>query len=209
MQPLVYLAIETGKRVDVSESELVEENTWRLRFESSLALRCLLLVKKLDGAYELTILQCYGFINWDIYLDDALAVKDVGGVEQRKKGMTFRVPPLPPIPPAPSPPPLIGTIEANGGEQTVYEVSSPSITLLAYIDLSRMEAGDEVVVREYLMIREGGEYVKYHDETYRGVQDPQLLYITPKTVTYGGKITIQQTVGVTFKSFDYNIIKEN
>lgn len=207
MIPNVYLITEAGKRVSVGETEYIDEYTWRLRFESSQALRCLLLVKKLDGAYELTIMQSYGFHHWDIYLDDALAVKDVGGSEQRKKGMTFRIPPLPPIPPAPSPPPLTGIIIANGGEQTVYEVSSPSVKLLAYIDLSRMEAGDEVVVREYLMIREGGEYVKYHDETYRGVQDPPLLYITPKTVTYEGKITIQQTKG-SFKSFDYNIIKE-
>lgn len=99
-----------------------------------------------------------------------------------------------------------GTVKANGSEQTLAKENS-LLKLSGYIDLSNIENGDEVVVRQHMKVRPSGEYKQYAEVTYVGVQENPLIYITTKVLGYGGKITLQQTGG-TLKSFDYEFISE-
>jgi hypothetical protein len=64
-----------------------------------------------------------------------------------------------------------------------------------YVDLTPMQAGDTITVKEYMVNQVLGAYVEYGSETYSGVQTIKLLHITPKPSTHGLKVTIQQTAG--------------
>jgi len=94
-----------------------------------------------------------------------------------------------------------GSITTNGTEQTVMEYIGTA-TIHGYIDLSKMESGDEVVIKVYVKVREGGEYKLHAKETYSGAQPMPALYIVPKLTGHAFKVTIQQTAG-SYKSFDY------
>jgi len=103
--------------------------------------------------------------------------------------------------------PIEGTLTADGTEQTVVEATGTlEFNLDGYIDLSNLASGDTVVIREYMMIKSGGGYVKYAEESYSGVQSIPLLHIVTKPARYGLKITLQQTAG-TYRSFDYQFFK--
>jgi len=99
-----------------------------------------------------------------------------------------------------------GSIVADGSEQTLTEVQALT-KFSGYLDLSQMEVGDQVTVRQYVMMREGGPYKRYADATYSGVQESPILHISVKVLCYGCKITLQQISGV-FKSFDFNFVRE-
>jgi len=100
-----------------------------------------------------------------------------------------------------------GVVTASDNEQEIVRHAS-LMKFSGYIDLSNMEGGDTVVVRQYLRIRKHGEYKKYAEETYVGVQENPIIYVTTKILVYGVEITIQQTTG-TFKSFDYTFTRED
>jgi hypothetical protein len=94
--------------------------------------------------------------------------------------------------------PIEGSVVMDGTEKNVVldEVSgNPSRFLEGYIDLSPMESGDTIVIRQYIKIAPAGNYVKHAEETYTGAQTLPLLYIATKTGRYGIKITAQQTAG--------------
>ena len=69
-----------------------------------------------------------------------------------------------------------------------------------------MDTGDEIVVRQYIKIKNGGVYLKYAERTYSGKQAFDILYLTTKPTVYGIKITLQQTSG-TYRSFDYQFFR--
>jgi hypothetical protein len=98
-----------------------------------------------------------------------------------------------------------GTLIADGSEQVVMEISG-SARVSGYISLANMEAGDTVVIRQYLKLL-NGEYKRYATEPYTGVQENPIVYITPKELASATKVTIQQTSG-TYKTFDYLFINE-
>ena len=97
-----------------------------------------------------------------------------------------------------------GLIVADGTEQIIINTSEPSV-ISGYLDLSGMQAGDSVEVREYMLI-DGVEHL-YADVIYTGAQDSPIYYITPKPVADALKLTIQQLTGV-FRSFYYIVFKE-
>jgi hypothetical protein len=99
-----------------------------------------------------------------------------------------------------------GTLIADGTEQTLLEFVGVGV-VSGHIDLQNMEEGDVVIIRQYIKVKEDGEYKKYAEETYTGIQELPVIYITPKAVDIAMKITLQQTSG-TYKSFDYNFIRE-
>lgn len=99
-----------------------------------------------------------------------------------------------------------GTLNADGSEQSIVKINS-LMKLSGYIDLSEMETGDEVVIKQYMRIKSGGAYKKYAQENYSGVQEKPLIYITTKVLGHGGQVTLQQTLG-TNKSFEYEFISE-
>jgi hypothetical protein len=98
------------------------------------------------------------------------------------------------------------TIVTDGSEQTLLEYIGNISTIAGYIDMSNMSADDTVIVRSYVKIKEGGEYVLYHPETFIGEQTEPALYTLPRLSGFAFKITIQQTGG-TFKNFDYLFVK--
>jgi hypothetical protein len=77
-----------------------------------------------------------------------------------------------------------------------------------YLDLTAMQAGDTVTVREYMVNQDGGAYVEYGAETYSGVQTIKMLHITPKPVTHGLKVTVEQSAGV-MRDFPYQYFVEH
>lgn len=107
--------------------------------------------------------------------------------------------------------PIEGTVAMDGTEKTVVldeiEVSLDRY-LEGYIDLSPMQDGDTVVVRQYIKISPRGEYVKYAEETIEGAQSLPLLYIVTKPCRYGIKITLEQTSG-TYRAFDYQFFRRS
>jgi hypothetical protein len=99
-----------------------------------------------------------------------------------------------------------GTLKADGSEQTLVEYKGVG-KVYGSVDLQSMQAGDTVVLRQYVKVKDGGEYKKYGQETYSGVQALPIIYFTPKATDVAIKITLQQTAGE-FGSFDYNFMKE-
>jgi hypothetical protein len=105
--------------------------------------------------------------------------------------------------------PIEGSVAMDGTEKNVVldEVTNnPSRFLEGYIDLTPMASGDTIVIRQYMKIASGGNYIKYAEETYSGAQTLPLLYITTKTGRYGIKITAQQTAG-TNRTLSYQFFR--
>ena len=101
-----------------------------------------------------------------------------------------------------------GSLLADGAEQTVLEFSEVG-RVMGYIDLWNMQEGDQVIIRQYMRVVEGGEYRLYAQEIYANVQAVPVVYVTPKETDFGIAITLQQTSApVSFKSFDYNLLGE-
>jgi len=75
-----------------------------------------------------------------------------------------------------------------------------------YIDLSSLGANESITIREYMKVKANGNYVKYAEETYTGVQSLPLLHITTKPAKYGLKIElVMNTVPSANRSFDYQL----
>ena len=88
-------------------------------------------------------------------------------------------------------------------EVTLVEKTDDKIGILdGYVDLTPMEAGDTVVIRQSMQIKAAGDYVQYAEDTYSDVQTLNpLLHIITKTAKDKIKVTAEQTVG-TVKTFD-------
>ncbi len=97
-----------------------------------------------------------------------------------------------------------GALVANGSEQTVTEANEP-MRFSGYISLGQMQAGDSIVLRQYVEL--AGTYEKYAEETYSDAQSVPMIYFTPKEVASSLKVTLEQTVG-TFREFPFKFIKE-
>jgi hypothetical protein len=97
-----------------------------------------------------------------------------------------------------------GTLVADGTEQTITEASE-AMRLSGYVSLSEIQAGDSIVLRQYVEL--SNTYKKYAEETYSGVQTNPVVYITPKESASRLKITLEQTAGAS-RSFAYKFIKE-
>lgn len=100
-----------------------------------------------------------------------------------------------------------GNLTANGTEQTLLEFEGIG-KIVGYVDLSALQLGDTIIIRQYMKIVDGGSYKKYAEQPVVGVQPESLLYITPKETDVAILITLQQTTGV-FKRFPHNFMKED
>jgi len=99
-----------------------------------------------------------------------------------------------------------GTLKADGSEQTMAEFVGVG-KVYGSVDLQEMQAGDTVVLRQYLKLKNGGAYKKYGEETYTGAQALPVIYFPEKATDTALKISLQQTVGI-LKSFDYSFMRE-
>jgi hypothetical protein len=88
------------------------------------------------------------------------------------------------------------SIAMDGTEKTLVEKTDNKIGLLdGYIDLTPMQAGDTIVIRQYMKIKAAGAYVKYAEISYSDAQSEPLLHVTTKTAKTSIKVTAQQTAG--------------
>lgn len=92
-----------------------------------------------------------------------------------------------------------GNLDADGSEQTVVEYAGLG-RLSGYIDLSEMQAGDAVEVKEYGVALTGGAYALHASEQYGGAQALPMLHVSPKPSYVAVKVTLRQFAGV-FRSY--------
>lgn len=97
-----------------------------------------------------------------------------------------------------------GTLIADGTEQTLVENDVLSL-LTGYLSLDNMQAGDSVIIRQYVRIN--GVYTLYASETFSGVQTEPGLHFQTRPTKDNSKITLQQTAGG-YRSFDYEFVRE-
>ena len=97
-------------------------------------------------------------------------------------------------------------LTSDGSEQTMLEFRGVG-RIFGLIDFSVMVAEDTVLLRQYFKILQTGNYQKYAEETYVGVQENPLIYVTPKETEVALKITLQQTTGLP-KRYFHNFMKE-
>jgi hypothetical protein len=93
--------------------------------------------------------------------------------------------------------PVEATITMDGTEKVLVEKTDGVVALLeGYVDLSNMAGGDTIIIRQYMKIKTGGDYVKYAEETYIGAQAIPLVHISAKPANIAIKVTAEQTAGV-------------
>lgn len=97
-----------------------------------------------------------------------------------------------------------GNLHADGSEQVLVEYTEAG-RVSGYVDLSDMQLGNKIIIRQYLMVN--GSYQKYAEETYENSQNIPIIYITPKETDKGLKVTLQQTAGF-MRGYDYRFILE-
>jgi len=98
-------------------------------------------------------------------------------------------------------------LTADGSEQTVIEATGLSL-LEGYLDLQNMQAGDTVLIKQYVKVEEGGDYKLVDNGSYSDVQTKPILHFLSRILDLGMKITLQQTAG-TYKSFPHAFYKED
>jgi len=95
---------------------------------------------------------------------------------------------------------------ALNSETEVVNISDTDFYIQGYIDLSVLQSGDEVVIKEYIVIESGGSPILYGKRTFSGVQEEPLVRFHNKMAPYGYKVTITQTAG-TLRTFKYSFRK--
>ena len=101
----------------------------------------------------------------------------------------------------------VGTLSATGAEDTIKEITATVNKLHCFVDLTAMQAGDTIVVRQYMKIKAAGTFIKYADETYSDVQALPMLYVVTKPAKDGIRITLEQTAG-TNRDYDWQTFQE-
>ena len=98
-----------------------------------------------------------------------------------------------------------GYIHADGTEQVILDAGG-GMVVTGYIDLSEMQAGDEVVLRMYVRTREGGGYGLYASHVYRDAQAEPVVCVLPRYTARGTRVTLQQVKG-TYRRFSYIFVR--
>jgi hypothetical protein len=99
-----------------------------------------------------------------------------------------------------------GVLNADGSEQLVAEITGLN-RIMGYVNLINLQAGDSVILKQYVKLLFLGSYSKYDEQPYSDVQPDPVIYIRSKESQFGVKITLQQTGGVN-RSFEYDFFKE-
>jgi len=87
-----------------------------------------------------------------------------------------------------------------------FPEKSDDYVVEGFIDLSNMQSGDEVIIREYVAV-DGANSKVFTYITLRNAQTEPILKFPPRRIPYNGlyKVTITQTKG-TVRSFPYCFI---
>ena len=95
------------------------------------------------------------------------------------------------------------TPPALGQETAIIEIADQAepVILEGYLDLSGLQAGDAVTVKEYINV-DGTGLKLYAQNEYSDAQSAPVLRFHSKTLQEGYKVTITQTAG-TLRSIGY------
>jgi hypothetical protein len=87
-----------------------------------------------------------------------------------------------------------------------FSNQSDDYIIEGYIDLSAMQSGDTIIIKEYIAV-DGTNQRLFINTSFGGSQDTPIIYFPAKLVQYDGKyrVTITQTAG-TLRSFPYTFI---
>jgi len=99
------------------------------------------------------------------------------------------------------------TLTTDGTEQTVYVNETPAGVFsprFLSIDFTNQAAAETVIVRVFYRIKSGGNYIKYDEESFVGVQDPLLKIIDLDDNRFGITVTIEKTAGAN-QDYDYGV----
>ncbi len=90
-----------------------------------------------------------------------------------------------------------GVIAADGTEQIIAEYPTPGVVILCgWVDLSALQGGETVRIREYVRLTDLGGFKVYAASDYSGVMDDPMLYIESKPSNRGIMLTVEQIAGV-------------
>ncbi len=90
--------------------------------------------------------------------------------------------------------PVEASIVMDGTEKTLVEKTDDKMGLLeGYVDLTAMASGDTIVIRQYMKVKTGGDYVQYNEDTYSDEQSSPLLHVVTKAAKTSVKVTAEQT----------------
>lgn len=99
-------------------------------------------------------------------------------------------------------------IVMTGAEQTLIESTKDRSQIEGYLDLSNMQAGDTIYVRQYMKLSSTSTYVSYGEMPLSDAQAPiNLLRFVSVPNVAGVKITVQQTAGG-MRTFSYAWFEE-
>lgn len=97
-----------------------------------------------------------------------------------------------------------GTLTATATEQNLISTAdNKAHHVEGQIDLSNMASGDTVEIKQYMKVKSGGAFILYADEVYSGAQTIPMLNVLSKAGKYGIQVTLKQTAGSPYKTFDY------
>jgi len=92
--------------------------------------------------------------------------------------------------------PVETPIVMDGTEKILVEKTDDKIGLLdGFVDLTPMQAGDTITIREYMKAKAAGAYVKYAEAVYSDAQTIPLLRVVTVAAKTSIKVTAQQTAG--------------
>ena len=97
------------------------------------------------------------------------------------------------------------TPSALSTEETVFETTEKG-KYAGYISVANLQSGDTVTINLYVILKSGGSYELYDSVTLSGAQTKTVVPIYEIPVSYGMKITLNQTAG-TIRSYDYVIFR--
>jgi len=99
------------------------------------------------------------------------------------------------------------TLTDLGVEVEVFSVSDDRIMVITgYIDLSELQNGDSVVIREYIAIEPYGIPKGFNTVSYSDVQADPIVCFPLKVIRGAYRLTVKQTTG-TPRSFKYQFFK--
>jgi hypothetical protein len=99
-----------------------------------------------------------------------------------------------------------GVFTADSSEYLVVELTGLN-RLMGYINLKNMQAGDTIIIREYVKLLSSSSYSEYDKTLYVGVQVEPVIYFKSKEVQFGVRVTLQQTAG-SYRNIEYDFFKE-
>jgi hypothetical protein len=103
--------------------------------------------------------------------------------------------------------PVEASIVMDATEKVLVEKTDDKMGLLeGLVDLTPMQAGDIITIRQYMKVKAAGAYAEYAEAQYSGVQTIPLLAVITRQAKTSVKVTAQQTAGAN-RTLDVQFIR--